>query len=377
MVKKIIFGIIYVIVLAAVGLFIFHTLTDNKAGAVTITPTPTPTPYVYATMAPKTPTEMVFQTLAPVENATENETKPTATPKPTVTPVPTPTLVPTETPIPTESPAPTETPIPTETPVPTATPATTATPKPTMTPKPTAAPEPTRVPTPSITPKPSATPGAQGETDAPVPTIAPTATPRPSTSPAPTPTPASDVYIETSGSMYVLNDNLGSSVTRSVKVTMSDEETHIYSQCCRNGITDEIMQEFLTINSREDSLLRVGAVWVKDGNTHIVVANFTGRERQMTVYTDKKKYVFSLTDTADLFVDTVTDEYISAERFAVVATEKRNYGVFEIVIPDISSFVLCYDTTLQGYAGQLMFVNATDKDVWLSRRLATELFGGE
>ena len=143
---RIILGVLILLLLSALGLYIWkHVIVPNHnktvvATQATATPTPTPTPNPSPTLTPE-PQFILVVILEPTAVST-----PEPTPTPTTKPTPTPTA--TSTPTPTLKPTLRPTPKPTA--KPTATPTSTPTPKPTPNPTP----EPTPMPTPVPTPKP-------------------------------------------------------------------------------------------------------------------------------------------------------------------------------------------------------------------------------
>ena len=112
--------------------------------------------------------------------------------------------------------------------------------------------------------------------------------------------------------------------------------------------------------SGTDSLY-IGTVWKENGETHLSVTNDTNQERTLQIYTDTKEYTFAIPacPLGSEMPDTIT--------YADMPFD------MDIVLPEDCQYVVCYDTTINGYGKQIRFMNWSEADVYLECDLVDAL----
>jgi len=116
--------------------------------------------------------------------------------------------------------------------------------------------------------------------------------------------------------------------------------------------------------SATDSLY-IGSVWRGDGETHLSVTNDTSAERKLQMIT--KKGIYTCVIPACPLGGTLTTEN----------TYQEMPFDLDVVLPEECEYVVCYDTTIDGAAKQIRYINWSDHPVYLAKSVMDDLCGGE
>ena len=117
--------------------------------------------------------------------------------------------------------------------------------------------------------------------------------------------------------------------------------------------------------SNTDSLY-IGSVWKdEEGDMHLSVTNDTNQDRELTVIMGEVTYtkIIPACPTKAEFSDSTTYSSMPFD--------------MDIEIPYDVDYYVCYDTTTEGFAKQIRFVNYGDEDVYLDESDAKSLFSNE
>ncbi len=112
--------------------------------------------------------------------------------------------------------------------------------------------------------------------------------------------------------------------------------------------------------SGTDSLY-IGSVWKEDGETHLSITNDTNQERTLLIYTDQNEYTYSI-PACPLGNEMAADMVYTEMPFDM-----------DITIPEDCQYVVCYDSTIDGYGKQIRFMNWSEEDVYLETSLINDL----
>lgn len=118
-------------------------------------------------------------------------------------------------------------------------------------------------------------------------------------------------------------------------------------------------------NINETNSLYVGSVWKAEDGLHISVTNDTNQIREITVFTDKGEYKYTIPACPN-------------------GSQLSMYGSFDempfdldVAVPGDCKYAVCYDTTLFGAYKQIRFVNWSDKKVYLDSNLLSNTVSDE
>lgn len=121
----------------------------------------------------------------------------------------------------------------------------------------------------------------------------------------------------------------------------------------------------VTYDTVEDTeALYVASVWKENGNTHFSVSNDTNKERTLKIITKSGAY----------------DYTIPACKNGNDMSEEDTYAEMpfdvDITIAEDAEYAICYDTTIEGCAKQIRFMNWGDAKVYLTKEQFSTLFSG-
>ena len=121
----------------------------------------------------------------------------------------------------------------------------------------------------------------------------------------------------------------------------------------------------VTYDTVEDTeALYVASVWKEDGKTHFSVSNDTNKERTLKIITESGEYEYTIPACKNGNEMSADDTYVGMP-FDI-----------DIAIVEDADYAICYDTTIEGCAKQIRFMNWGDAKVYLTNEQFTTLFSG-
>ncbi len=103
--------------------------------------------------------------------------------------------------------------------------------------------------------------------------------------------------------------------------------------------------------------LYIGSVWKEAGETHLSVTNDTNQERTLQIYTDTSQYTYTIPACP-----------LGSEMADAITYADLPFDV-DIVLPQDCRYVVCYDTTINGYGRQIRFMNWSEEEVYFESDL--------
>lgn len=140
---------------------------------------------------------------------------------------------------------------------------------------------------------------------------------------------------------------------KNIKFGCASKYGKFYSRFNPNVVLDNIP---------ETDSLYVGSVWKESGQTHVSVTNDTNIERTLTIVTDKGTFNHTIPACP------TSDKFDSSLTYAKLPFD------IDISIPKDCNYVICYDTTVSGFANQIRFVNWSNQNVYLDKATADKFF---
>lgn len=105
----------------------------------------------------------------------------------------------------------------------------------------------------------------------------------------------------------------------------------------------------------ETAYLYIASVWKENGETHFSVSNDTNQERSLEIYTDNGIYAYSIPACPG-----------GSELENVASYEEMPFDI-DVVIPEDCNYAVCFDTTIQGCAEQIRYMNWSGEEVVLGQ----------